>query len=91
MSISQHPGSKPAGRDGKCEYLAALRRDVVLASVITALLLAGVAVGGSRAAWQEPLLVQSVEVSRTEPVASDYFPAKHVNRGVESVEELPTF
>ena len=89
MGISRHPDSMRA--ETECEYLTALRRDVVAAAVLTGLMLAGVAVGASLAARQDPLLMQSTHVPAAEPLQLDYFPSWYVNQGVESFEDLPTF
>ncbi|HZM45694.1 MAG TPA: hypothetical protein VFC14_12735 [Burkholderiales bacterium] len=91
MSVSQHPSSKQAGPSIECEYLIAMRRDVALAAVITALMLGGVAVGASLAARQESLLIQPVQAAAVETLEFDYFPSRYVNQGVESSEDLPTF
>ena len=91
MNIIQHPSSKRARPEAECEYLTALRRDVLAAAAMAALLLGGVAVGASFAARQESLLMQPVQAPGAEPSALDYFPARYVNQGVASFEDLPTF
>jgi hypothetical protein len=91
MNVIQHPSRNRARPEAACEYTIALRRDVAAAALITALLLAGMAVGGSMAALEEPLLGQSVDTSPVEPPRFEYFPSQYVNQGVESFDELPTF
>jgi hypothetical protein len=81
MSVSQHPSSKQAGPNIECEYLIAMRRDVALAAVITALMLGGVAVGASLAARQEWPLIQPVQAPAAEPLDSST-PRHYVNQGV---------
>jgi len=101
MSISnQRTDGNPADADTTAfDYSAELRRDIAIAMIIAALLLAGVAVGGSVASQQEPLLAQQEPPSAQPLEASgaglslkfEYFPSSYVNQGVESTEELPTF
>lgn len=93
MSTSRHLSSISAGPDAAASNSAtALRREVALAVIVGALLLGGVAVGGSLADGQEPLLSQQADVSEAQPpLEFDYFPSHYVNQGVESSDEIPTF
>jgi hypothetical protein len=91
MNVIQHPGNRQARAESACEYTTALRRDVAVAALVAALLLAGVVVGGSMAAREEPLLGQSIETPAAEAPQFQYFPSQYVNQGVESFDELPTF
>jgi hypothetical protein len=91
MSVIQHSTSNRVLAETACVYTTALRRDVAAGAIITVLLLAGVAMGGSMAAREEPLLGQSIETSPVEPAQFEYFPSQYVNQGVESFDDLPTF
>lgn len=66
------------------------RRDVALAIVIVALLLAGVALGALRAA-QAPAVAAAIENEAQEAGEFVYFPSQYVNQGVEVPEDVPTF
>ena len=88
---SQYLSSRPTGPDDGCEYLTALPREIAFGAFITALLLAGVAVGASLAARPESTPLQAVQAPAAAPLALDYFPSRYVNQGVDSTDEFPTF
>ena len=108
MTISgERTEGKPADQGVTAsDHATELRRDIAAATIVVALLLAGVAVGGSVAGRQEPLLAQEQpslgeqELRAAQPAEAsgsglslkfEYFPSNHVNQGIESVDEAPTF
>ena len=88
----QHLSSISAGPDAGASNSATALRDVALAVIVGALLLTGVAVGGSLAPRQDPLLAQPVDTAAAQPAQEfEYFPSQYVNQGVGILEDIATF
>jgi len=84
---------KQARRDAKAaDRVNVQGRDVPFALVAVALIVGGMALGGSLSARQEPPSTQPPRTSPAVPAPQfDYFPSHYVNQGVESSQEIPTF
>jgi len=81
----------PADEEAVIAPASSLRRDIALAVTVAALLLMGMAIGGTFAPQPEPI-VAAQSAPAAEPTQEFvYFPSQYVNQGVEIPEQIPTF